>query len=97
MIGPTKMKENMKKAQELSRPDSRNLALLLEPDIFTSEIMDEVCLFPKPMNKFQRMAEQNAAAAGKVKEVTNRSRMATNKSMVDGVLEAMDLSTSITQ
>ena len=51
------MRENMKKAQELSRPDKDNMALFLEGDIFTSEIMDEVSLFPKPLNKFQRIAE----------------------------------------
>ena len=52
MIGPSKMKESMRKAQELARPDSSNLGMLLEKDIFTAEIMDEVCLFPKPTNKF---------------------------------------------
>ena len=72
----------MKKAKELSRPDKNNMALFLEDDIFMSEIMDEVCLFPKPLNKFQRISNQNDATASKISEV-NKSRMTTNKSVLD--------------
>ena len=51
-IGPSKIKENIKRAQETSRPDEDDFSNFLQDDIFNSEIMDEVCLFPTPLNKF---------------------------------------------
>lgn len=95
MIGPSRMKETMKKAQELARPNSSNLALLLEEDVFTSDIMDEVCLFPRPLNKFQRVAEQNELTVGRTKDVS-RSRMATEGSILEQTTDASALNTSQT-
>ena len=58
MIGPKKLKEGVKRAQDQAIPTEDQLEALLEADVFQSKISEEVCLFPKPQTKFERIAQQ---------------------------------------
>ena len=88
----------MRRAQELARPDGSNLAQLLEENIFTSQVMGEVCLFPKPQNKFQRMAVQNEMAAQRIREA-GKSTMTTShhQSVIGPTPDASMLDSSLAQ
>ena len=64
MIGPKKLKQRMEKAHGIAMPTDEALDLIIEPNIFTSSIIDQVCLFPKPLTKFERILHQNGARPG---------------------------------
>ena len=51
-IGPSKIKENIVMAQETSKPSGNDFSIFLESDVFNSEIIGDVSLFPTPLNKF---------------------------------------------
>ena len=50
-IGPKKLRNRLEAAQSKAVPSKDALKHLLEPDVFASPIIDDVCLFPKPMTK----------------------------------------------
>ena len=43
----------------MTHPTEDNFKVVLEKDIFLTPVMDEVCLFPLPKTKYQRILELN--------------------------------------
>lgn len=55
LIGPKKLHDRIVHAHEQAQPTDEALSHVLESDVFSSPIIDEICLFPKPITKFDLM------------------------------------------
>ena len=59
MIGPKKLHDRILHAHEQAQPTDEALSHVLEDDVFSSPIINKVCLFPKPETKIDQLHKQS--------------------------------------